>query len=79
MVNIFSTGQVSSSQTDIYRILEDCEILCPFELTQEELAIILDEEIEREPSEEELQLLAPGYEQRIQAGVLARISEQSDS
>jgi hypothetical protein len=43
--------------------------------TEEEWAIILDKEIEREPSAEELRLLDPGYHHRVLAGVLARMAK----
>ena len=43
------------------------------QLTAEELAIMLNEEIEKEPTAEELRALVPGYEERILAAVLARI------
>ena len=42
-------------------------------LTQDELAILLSEEVEKEPTAQELRLLVPGYKERILAGVLARM------
>ena len=49
------------------------------QFTEEELAILLSEEIEKEPTAEELKLLVPGYETRILAGVLARIEEHEQA
>jgi hypothetical protein len=69
---VFLNYQFHSSNTkhDKSSCWED---LALHQWTEEELAVLLDEEIERDPTEEELRLLVPGHQERILAGVLARI------
>lgn len=56
------------TEVELQKELEELEVI------REELAMLLDEELEKEPSPEELQLLRPGHEERILAGVLAKLA-----
>jgi hypothetical protein len=58
-------------QEDNIPSLKDWQI---FQWTEEELAILMNEEIESDPTADELHLLKPGYEERILRGVASRIT-----